>query len=85
MKERELFTMKEMDLKFDKTVNFLILVANLRNQVMLFDSHYIYLQHILTILTGNTYKKYIISVLQFGKRPFFHVNSLLKKSFRVIV
>ena len=47
MNEKVLFTMKEMDHKFDKTVNFLISVANLRNEAMLFDSHYIYLQHIL--------------------------------------
>ena len=36
MKKRDLFTMKEGDLKINKTVEFSLSVANLRNQAMLY-------------------------------------------------
>ena len=38
MKKRELFTMKVMDLKLNKTVTFSVSVTNLRNQAMLCNS-----------------------------------------------
>ena len=49
MKERELFTMKEMDINLIKNVKISISITNLRNQTMLFDSLHIYLQHIIII------------------------------------
>ena len=53
MKKRDLFAMKERDLKFNKTVKFSLSVANLRNQAMLYGSLHIYLRHTLIILSGN--------------------------------
>ena len=53
MKKRDLFAMKERDLKFNKTVKFSLSVANLRNQATLYDSLDIYLRHTLIILSGN--------------------------------
>ena len=43
MKKRDLFAMKERDLKFNKTVKISSSVANLRNQVMPYGSLDIYL------------------------------------------
>ena len=53
MKKKDLFAMKERDLKFNKTVKFSLSVANLRNQAMLYGSHLIYLRYHLIILWGN--------------------------------
>ena len=53
MKKRDLFDMKERDLKFNKTVKFSFSVANLRNQAMLYGSLDIYLRHTLIILSEN--------------------------------
>ena len=39
MKKKDLFAMKERDLKFNKTVKFSLSVANLRNQAVLYGSH----------------------------------------------
>ena len=49
MKKRDWCAMKEMDLKFNKTVKFSLSVANLRNQAMLYRSLDIYLQHTLIV------------------------------------
>ena len=43
MKKRDLFAMKERDLRFNKTVKFSLSVANLRNRAMLYGSLDIYL------------------------------------------
>ena len=53
MKKRDLFVVKERDLKFNKSVKFSLSVANLRNQAMLYGSLDIYLRHTLIILSGN--------------------------------
>ena len=53
MKKRDLFAMKERDLKFNKTVKFSLSVANLRNQAMLYGSLDIYLRQTLIILSGK--------------------------------
>ena len=53
MKKRDLFAMKEKDLKFYEAVKCSLSVANLRNQEMLHDSLDIYLRHTLIILSGN--------------------------------
>ena len=53
MKKRDLFTMMERDLKFNKTVKISLSVANLRNQAMAYSSLDIYLRHILIILSEN--------------------------------
>ena len=53
MKKRDLFAMKERDLKFNKTVKISSSVANLRNQAMPYDSLDIYLRHTLIILSEN--------------------------------
>ena len=53
MKMRDLFAMKERDLRFNKTVKFSLSIANLRNQAMLYGSLEIYLRHNLIILSGN--------------------------------
>ena len=53
MKKRDLFDMKERDLKFNKTVKFSLSVANLRNQAVLYGSLYICLRQSLIILSEN--------------------------------
>ena len=53
MKKRDLFGMKERDLKFNKTVKISLSVANLRNQAMPYGSLDIYLRHTLIILSEN--------------------------------
>ena len=53
MKKRDLFAMKERDLKFNKTVKISSSVANLRNQAMPYGSLDIYLRHNLIILSEN--------------------------------
>ena len=68
MKKRDLFAMKERDLKFNKTVKFSLSVANLRNQAMLYGSLDIYRQHTLIILSRN--RLILKSVLKLEKVPF---------------
>ena len=53
MKKRDLFAMKEKDLKFNKTVKVSLSVANLRNPAMLYGCLDIYRRHTLIILSGN--------------------------------
>ena len=53
MKNRDLFAMKERDLRFNKTVKISLSVANFRNQAMPYGSLDIYLQHTLIILSEN--------------------------------
>ena len=53
MKKRDLFAMKERDLKFNKTVKISSSVENLRNQAMPYGSLDIYLRHTLIILSEN--------------------------------
>ena len=50
MKKRDLFAMKERDLKFNKNVKISLSVANLRNQAMPYGSLDIYIRHTLIIL-----------------------------------
>ena len=47
MKKRDLFAMKERDHKFNKTTNFSVSIANLKNRAMLYGSLDIYLLHAL--------------------------------------
>ena len=51
--KRDLFAMKERDLKFNKNVKISLSVANLRNQAMSYGSLFIYLRHILIILSEH--------------------------------
>ena len=51
MKKRDLFAMKERDLKFNKTVEISLSVANLRNQKMPYGSLDIYFRHTLIMLS----------------------------------
>ena len=53
MKKRDLFAMKEKDLKFNKTIKFSLSIENLRNQAMLYGSLEIYFRHNLIVLSGN--------------------------------
>ena len=53
MKKSDLFAMKERDLKVNKTDEFSLSIANLRDQAMLHGSMDIYLQHTLSMLSGN--------------------------------
>ena len=53
MKKRDLFAMKERDLKFNKTVKISPSVANLRNQAMPYGNLDIYLRHTVIILPEN--------------------------------
>ena len=53
MKKKDLFTMMERDLKFNKTVKISLSVANLRNQAMAYSSLDIFLRQILIILSEN--------------------------------
>ena len=53
MKNRDLFAVKERDLRFNKTVKISLSVANFRNQAMVYGSLDIYLQHTLIILSEN--------------------------------
>ena len=53
MKKRDLFAVRERDLKFNKTVKFTLSVANLRNLAMLYGGLDIYLRHTVIILSGN--------------------------------
>ena len=68
MKKSDLFAIKEKDLKFNKTVKFILSEANLRNQAMLYGGLDIYLRHILIILSGN--RLILKSVLKLEKEPF---------------
>ena len=68
MKKRDLFAMKERDLKFNKTVKFSLSVANLRNQAMVYGSLNINLRHTLIILSGN--RIILKSVLKLAKVSF---------------
>ena len=84
MKKRDLFAMKERDLKFNKTVKFTLSVANLRNQAMLYGGLDIYLRHTLIILSGN--RMILKSVLKLEKVLFSsrqHIlNCLVTYSFK---
>ena len=53
MKKRDLFAMKERELKFNKTVKISFSVANLWKQAMPYGSLDIYLRHTLIILSEN--------------------------------
>ena len=53
MKKKDLFAMKERDLKFNKTVKISLSVANRWNKAMAYDSLGIYLRHALIILSEN--------------------------------
>ena len=51
MKKKDLFAMKERDLKFNRTVKISLSVANLSNQAMPYGSLDIYLRHTVIILS----------------------------------
>ena len=51
MKKKDLFALKERDLKFNKTVKISLSVATLRNQAMPYDSLDIYFRHTLIIMS----------------------------------
>ena len=67
MKKRDPFAMKEMDLKFNKSVKFSLSVAYLRNRAMLYGSLDIYLRHALLFV--KKLRLIIKSVLKLKKVP----------------
>ena len=64
MKNRKLITMKEFNLKFNKTVKFPISITNLRHQAMICNYLHIYPPCILINFAANTDK------VKFKKGPF---------------
>ena len=83
MKKRDLFAIKERDLKFNKNVKFILSEANLRNQTMLYGGVDIYLRHILIILSGN--RLILKSVLKLEKVPFFSMTTHFKLSSHIFI
>ena len=82
MKKRDLFAMKERDLKFNKTVKFSLSVANLRNQAMLYCSLDIYLRHNLFCQETQTDSKICVEV---GKSALFSTTSHFKLSIQIFI
>ena len=77
MKKRDLFAVKERELKFNKTLKFSLSVANLRNQAVLYGSLDIYLRYTLIILSGNIDSKIFVEV---GKSALFSTTTNFKLS-----